>query len=190
VAVAVGRMVVFPGLQVEPPEVKLEFDSPPGRFPLDEGMSVMRISELLKSSLIKVDLMSDDKDELFEEMVQIFVNNDLLRDRDAALDAIRGREEKMSTGIGKGLALPHGKVKELSGLLMALGISRSGIEYDALDGQPVNVVIMVLAEAGNPGPHIEALAEISRLFSLPGFLDKIRQCRTVQEVVEAIRREE
>lgn len=150
----------------------------------------MRISELLKPSLIKVDLKSDDKDELFEEMVQLFVNHDLLADRDAALDAVRGREAKMSTGIGKGLALPHGKVKELNGLLMALGISRQGIEYDALDGQPVHVVIMVLAETGNPGPHIEALAEISRLFSLPGFLDRIRESRTVQEVAEAIRKEE
>ena len=150
----------------------------------------MRISELLKPSLIKVDLKSDDKDELFEEMVQMFVNHDLLADRDVALEAIRGREAKMSTGIGKGLALPHGRVKELNGLLMALGISRQGIEYDALDGQPVHVVIMVLAETGNPGPHIEALAEISRLFSLPGFLDKIRESRTVQEVAEAIRKEE
>ena len=110
----------------------------------------MRISELLKPSLIKVDLKSDDKDELFEEMVQMFVNHDLLADRDVALEAIRGREAKMSTGIGKGLALPHGRVKELNGLLMALGISRQGIEYDALDGQPVHVVIMVLAETGNP----------------------------------------
>ena len=61
----------------------------------------MRISELLKPSLIKVDLKSDDKDELFEEMVQMFVNHDLLADRDVALEAIRGREAKMSTGIAR-----------------------------------------------------------------------------------------
>jgi PTS system fructose-specific IIC component/PTS system nitrogen regulatory IIA component len=150
----------------------------------------MRISELLKPALVKVGVRSEDKDELFEEMVQLFTNQDLLPDREPALLAVREREEKMSTGIGKGLALPHGKVKGLNGLLMALGTSSQGIDYDALDGSPVHVVIMVLAETGNPGPHIEALAEISRLFSIPGFIDSIKAARTAQEVLEAIRREE
>jgi mannitol/fructose-specific phosphotransferase system IIA component (Ntr-type) len=150
----------------------------------------MRIADLLNSSLIKVDLQSEDKDELFEEMVQIFIDNGLIADRTAALKALLEREAKMSTGVGKGLALPHGKIEEARELLVAMGISRRGIEYEALDDQPVHVVIMVLAEMGNPGPHIQALAEISRLFSLPGFAESIRQAGTVQEVLDLLRREE
>ncbi len=96
----------------------------------------------------------------------------------------------MSTGISRGLALPHGKVKDVRSLLVAMGISKRGIDYQSLDGEPVYVVIMVLAETGNPGPHIETLAEISRLFSLPGFMARLRQAGTAAEVMEIIRQEE
>ncbi len=150
----------------------------------------MRIADLLTPSLIKLGLESEEKDELFEEMVQLFVDDGLLIDRDAALEALFEREAKMSTGIAKWLALPHGKLEEAEGLLMAMGVSRVGIEYDSLDGEPVFVVLMVFAEIGNPGPHIEALAEISRLFSIPGFIGKIRDAETAEEILRAIEEEE
>ena len=150
----------------------------------------MKISEKLTPSLIKVGLESDEKEEAFEEMVQLFVDNDLLQDRDAALRAIFEREAKMSTGIARWLGIPHGKIEEAKGLLMAIGTSREGVEYDSLDGEPVHIIIMVFAEVGNPGPHIEALAEISRLFSLPGFTNRIREAESAQEVLDLIKSEE
>ena len=150
----------------------------------------MKISDLLTTSLIKVGIESDEKEELFEEMVQLFVGSNLIQDRDAALQALFEREAKMSTGIAKWLALPHGKLEEAHGLLMAIGTSKRGIEYDSLDGEPVYVVLVVFAEIGNPGPHIEALAEISRLFSIPGFIDKIREAETPEEILTLIRGEE
>ena len=150
----------------------------------------MKISDLLTTSLIKVGIESDEKEELFEEMVQLFVGSNLIQNRDAALQALFEREAKMSTGIAKWLALPHGKLEEAQGLLMAIGTSKKGIEYDSLDGEPVYVVLTVFAEVGNPGPHIEALAEISRLFSIPGFIDKIREAETPEEILTLIRGEE
>ncbi|MFO7821504.1 MAG: PTS sugar transporter subunit IIA [Lentisphaeria bacterium] len=150
----------------------------------------MKISEKLTSSMIKVDLESEEKEEAFEEMVQLFVDNDLIEDRDAALQAILEREAKMSTGIARWLAIPHGKIEEANELLMAVGISKEGIDYDSLDGEPVHVLIMVFAEIGNPGPHIEALAEISRLFSIPGFTGKICKAETAAEVLNLIKNEE
>ena len=150
----------------------------------------MKLSSVLTPAVIKVGLQSEEKEELFEEMVQLFVDAGLLTDRAAALHAILEREAKMSTGIARWLALPHGKIEEATGLLMAMGISRQGIEYDSLDGEPVHVVLMVFAEAGNPGPHIEALAEISRLFSMPGFTAKIKDAATPAEVLEIIGQEE
>jgi len=150
----------------------------------------MKVSELLTPSLIKVGLESDEKEELFEEMVQLFVDDGLITDREAALQALFEREAKMSTGVAKWLALPHGKLDEAEGLLLALGTSEYGIEYDSLDGEPVHVVLMVFAEVGNPGPHIEALAEISRLFSIPGFTEKIRGAATAAEILAAISKEE
>ncbi len=150
----------------------------------------MKISELLTPSLIKIGLESEEKAELFEEMVHLFVRSGLIHDREAAVRALVEREEKMSTGVAKWLGLPHGKIAEAKGLLMALGISKQGIEYDSLDGEDVFVVLTVFAEEGNPGPHIEALAEISRLFSAPGFTGKIRDAASAEEVLDLIRREE
>ena len=150
----------------------------------------MKISEIIKTSLIATDLKSTDKTGLFDEMVQILLDQGLLHDGAAALQSLHEREAKMTTGIANGLALPHGKIREAKGLLMALGISRNGIEYESLDGEPVHVIIMVLAEIGNPGPHIESLAEISRLFAIPGFMNRIREAQSAKEILELIRREE
>lgn len=150
----------------------------------------MRLSELLTPELVKVGLESQEKEELFEEMVQLFIDAGLIQDRDAAVTALLERESKMSTGIAKWIGLPHGKLEEAQGLLMALGISREGIEYDSLDGEPVHVVITVFAEVGNPGPHIEALAEVSRLFSIPGFTERIMEADSSEDLLSIIKGEE
>ncbi|NOY80821.1 MAG: PTS sugar transporter subunit IIA [Kiritimatiellaeota bacterium] len=150
----------------------------------------MKISEKLPPALIKVGLESQDKEELFEEMVQLFVEAGLINDREAAIAALEEREAKMSTGVAKWLGLPHGKLEEAKEVMLALGVSSAGIEYDSLDGEPVYVVVMVFAEIGNPGPHIEALAEISRLFMIPGFIERIRNAQSAEEVLELIAAEE
>ena len=150
----------------------------------------MKISELLTPALIKLDLASLDKDELFEEMVQIFVANGQVSDRAAAVRILQEREAKMSTGVGNGIGIPHGKLPEAKQSLLALGISRQGIDYDALDGEPVHIVLVIFAQPDNPGQHIELLAEISRLFGIPGFSDRILAAATPQEVLDIIRSEE
>jgi len=150
----------------------------------------MNVSDLLTVDLIKIGLESDEKEELFEEMVQLFVDSGRITDRDEALEALFEREAKMSTGISKGLALPHGKLEGAEGLLISIATSDIGIEYDSLDGELVHVVVMVFAEVGNPGPHIEALAEISRLFLIPGSIDRIRAARLPEDILSLIKEEE
>jgi len=150
----------------------------------------MKISELVPPSLIKIGLESHEKEDLFEEMLQLFIDDGLIQDRESALLALFEREAKMSTGIAKWLALPHGKLAEAKSLMMAIGVARHGIEYDSLDGEPVHVVLMVFAEIGNPTPHIEALAEVSRLFSISGFIDKIRAAESPEDLLARIREEE
>lgn len=150
----------------------------------------MKISEFLKPTLIKMSLDSDNKDELFPEMVQLFVSEGLIKDRVTAIRVLEEREAKMSTGIANGLGLPHGKLPEAKQTLLAMGISKEGIEYDSLDGELVYIVITIFAELENPGQHIQVLAEISRLFSISGFMDRIRAAKTPSEVLDCIRSEE
>ena len=150
----------------------------------------MLISEILKPSMVRLDLDCETKEALFEEMVQMYVSAGLIKDREGAVMALLEREAKMSTGIASGFALPHGKISDVHGVQLALGVVPAGMDFESLDDEPVYVVIMLFSEPGNPTPHIEALSEISRLLLIPGFLDKIRHARSAQEVLQVIRAEE
>ena len=150
----------------------------------------MKISELLTPSLIKLDLQSLDKEDLFEEMVQVFVDNRLIDDAATAVAVLKEREEKMSTGVGNGVGIPHGKLPQAKRSLLAMGISRDGIDYDALDGELVYIVIAIFARPDNPGQHVELLAEISRLFAIPGFVERVRAAKTPEEILALIESEE
>ena len=153
-------------------------------------VDAMKISDLLKPSLIKLDLQSLDKEDLFGEMVQVFVDNHLISDAGAAVAVLKEREEKMSTGVGNGIGIPHGKLPGAKGSLLALGVSRDGIDYEALDGELVYIVITIFAPPDNPGQHVELLAEISRLFAIPGFAEKVRAAQSAEEVMALIVSEE
>jgi mannitol/fructose-specific phosphotransferase system IIA component (Ntr-type) len=150
----------------------------------------MRIRDLLDESVVKVGLESIDKEECFEEMIDLFVRSGRITDRSGALDAILQREGQGTTGIGKGIAIPHGKHPSITGLVAALGVSQEGIEFDADDGEPAHLIFMLLAKNNDPGPHIQALAEISRLLLVPGFYRKISEAKTAQEILDIIDAEE
>ncbi|MFA6173112.1 MAG: PTS sugar transporter subunit IIA [Kiritimatiellales bacterium] len=150
----------------------------------------MRIHDLLDESVVKVGLESVDKEECFEEMVELLVRGERITDRSGALTAILLREGQCTTGIGRGIAVPHGKHPSITGLVAALGVSLSGIEFDAVDTEPVHLVFMLLARNDDPGPHIQALAEISRLLLVPGFYRKIIEAGTAGEILEIINAEE
>jgi fructose-specific phosphotransferase system IIA component len=150
----------------------------------------MKISDLLNEKVIKVGLESEEKEEAFEELIDLLVRDGRLTDRDAAREAILEREEKQSTGIGRGVAIPHGKSDSIEELTAALGTSPDGIEYDSLDGEPVSVVFLLLANAHNPGPHIEALAQVATLFKIPGFIERLVDAESNEELYRIIRTEE
>ena len=143
----------------------------------------MRLSELLTEAVVKVGLEAEDKEEAFEELVDLLVRAGRITGRERALDVIRSREELQSTGIGRGLAIPHGKDAGIRELTACLGISHDGIEYDSLDGELVRVVFLLLAEKSNPGPHIEALSQIAKLFMVEGFIEKLVSARSPGDVL-------
>ena len=150
----------------------------------------MKISELLNERLIKTDLAGTEKEEVFEELIDMLMRERLVTDRRGAYSAIMEREKKQSTGIGRGVAIPHGKAAVVKQLCAALGVSKTGIEYDSLDGEPVQVVFLLLAEENKPGPHVMALAQIATLFKVPGFIEKLTAAKTPKELYDAVIAEE
>jgi PTS system fructose-specific IIC component/PTS system nitrogen regulatory IIA component len=130
----------------------------------------MLLQRVFAPGSIKIGLESEDKDELFEELVDMLAKEGG-RDfpRTSVLTAVREREDKMSTGIKKGIALPHGKAEGLPGLIGALGISRRGIEYASLDGEPVYLVFMLVSSVKDSELHLAALKRLAILLDDPEF---------------------
>jgi PTS system fructose-specific IIC component/PTS system nitrogen regulatory IIA component len=129
----------------------------------------MFLYEVFKPELVKVDLESVDKDEAFEELVDHFCQAERSNAREEILDALREREAKMSTGIHKGIGIPHGKTNAVENVYGILGISRRGIEYDALDGEPVYLIFMVLIPQKDTEKHLRILKRMAELLENPQF---------------------
>ena len=129
----------------------------------------MFLYETFPPELIKTGLDAEDKEEVFEELVDLFCQLKHEAAREDILDALRQREAKMSTGIHKGIAIPHAKVSGLERVHGILGVSKKGIDYDALDGQPVYLVFMLLAPLVDSETHLRLLKRLAALFENPLF---------------------
>ena len=129
----------------------------------------MFLHEVFPLECIKVNLEAEDKDEAFEELVDHLCQSGMTDAREAILTALQQREAKMSTGIHKGIAIPHGNTDAIDSVYGVLGISRKGIDYDALDGEPVYVLFMIIAPHGETETHLRILKRMAELFEDPQF---------------------
>jgi PTS system fructose-specific IIC component/PTS system nitrogen regulatory IIA component len=129
----------------------------------------MALSDLFPPEFIRIGLEAEDKDEAFEELADAFCQASRLDIREDILDAIRDRERKMSTGIQKGIAVPHGKTGAVDRVRGILGVSKRGIDYDALDGEPVYLLFMVIAPQTDTEKHLGVLKRLAELLQNPQF---------------------
>jgi PTS system fructose-specific IIC component/PTS system nitrogen regulatory IIA component len=129
----------------------------------------MLLSELFQPEFIKIGLEAEDKDEAFEELTDVYCQASRTNIREDILEAIRERERKMSTGIQKGIAIPHGKTSAVDRVCGVLGISKRGIDYDALDGQPVYLLFMILAPQTETEKHLRILKRLAEMLQNPQF---------------------
>lgn len=123
----------------------------------------MLLTELVTPQRIKVPLQSTSKDDLLRELVELLARSDGVKDVDDVLRAVRERETVLSTGIGSGVAIPHGKSSAVSRLRLVAGTTGEAVDFDALDGQPVRLFFLLVGPETAAGPHIKALSKISRL---------------------------
>ncbi len=146
----------------------------------------MNLTEILDKKCVKAPLQGKDKESVIIEMVDLLADNGQLLDRDGVLDAVLMREQTRSTGIGQGIAIPHGKCKGVKELVMAIGIAPDGIEFNSVDGKPVSIFVLLASPVDRTGPHIQALARISRLMLDADFKTALENSKTSEEIYDLI----
>jgi PTS system nitrogen regulatory IIA component len=149
----------------------------------------MALIDLMVEDIVKTPLESKDKPEVLRELVQILKDAEKIDDFDGALNAVQEREDKMSTGLQDGIAVPHGKTPVVSSLQLAIGISPTGIDFDALDENPTKLFFLLLAPPDQAGPHVQALAEIAKLAQSKAFCRALVRAESAEEVVELMKGE-
>jgi len=146
----------------------------------------MKLSEILDRSCIKIPMQAKDKNAAIAELVDLLAATNRVKDGQALLKAVLAREETRSTGIGRGLAVPHGKSPACDRLVMAIGKPAQPIDFASIDGQPVDVIVLLASPTDQTGPHIQALARISRLMLMEPFRRAVSAARTPDELASVI----
>lgn len=148
----------------------------------------MLLTELLTSDRIRIPLHADGKDELLSELVHAAAGD--VSAEAEVLRAVREREAVLSTGIGHGVAIPHGKSAALTELRMAAGCTTTPVEFDALDGQPVGLFFLLVGPESAAGPHIKALSLISRVVRDAAIRDRLSAAPDAATFLEILREAE
>lgn len=146
----------------------------------------------LNERAVTTALKSQSKEDVIRELVELLAGAGSIKEKDVAklVPILLKRESLGSTGIGQGVAIPHGKSDSVSGLVAAFGVSRTGVKFDSLDGEPVHLFFLLLAPEDSAGPHLKALARISRLLKDKHFRDGLRNAKDEKTLARIIREED
>ena len=146
----------------------------------------MNLKKILSTDCILPDLKADSKNGVIEEMITGLSAAGKISAHDAVLNAVLAREAKMSTGMQNGIAIPHAKTDDVSQLVAAIGIHRAGVDFQSMDKKPAHIFIMTLSPETRTGPHIQFLAEISKLLCKPDLREKLLQAQTADEILNLL----
>jgi mannitol/fructose-specific phosphotransferase system IIA component (Ntr-type) len=147
----------------------------------------LQLADILTIDRIRIPLEGATKDALLRELVVVAASDDGIADLEAVFQAVRDREAILSTGIGHGVAIPHGKSAVVPELRMAAGRTAAPVDFDALDGQPVELFFLLVGPESAAGPHIKALSRISRLVRRDEVRAKLIGATTPEEFLDALR---
>jgi PTS system nitrogen regulatory IIA component len=153
-------------------------------------MDDMKIMDFLSPEAVIVDLQATDKKNAIIELVEILKTTKNVKKTDEIIQVVLEREKLGSTGIGQGVAIPHGKTDVLQEQVGVLGISRKGIEFNSLDGEPVNIIFLLVGPVEVAGQHLKALSRISRLFKDKFLRQAIKEAQVPDAVVKIIQQED
>jgi fructose-specific phosphotransferase system IIA component len=154
------------------------------------GVQDMLLTQIMQPSCVKVPLEAKDKESAIIELLDLLDSNGVLDNRDSAQEAVMTREKTRSTGIGSGIAIPHGKCNSVKELVMTMGIVPDGMDFQSVDNKPVKIIILLVSPLDQTGPHIQALASISRLMLDEDFKSKLEQSSSAEELYDLLQTKE
>ncbi len=150
----------------------------------------MKIVDLLNPAAIVADLKAKGKNDVLAELTDAIVNLENSLDRDEVINVLQERERLGSTGIGEGVAIPHGKLKNIDNLLISFGRSKAGVDFDSMDAKPAHLFFLLVAPEGSVGVHLKTLARISKLLKNPSVRRRLLDARDGEEIYKIISEEE
>jgi PTS system nitrogen regulatory IIA component len=146
----------------------------------------MNLKTVLTIETINPHLKGTTKEEIINELLDVLVTAQKIPDRTAAYNAVMDREQKMSTGMKHGIAIPHGKSPTIQDLVACIGISDKPVDFDSLDHEPCRIFIMTLSPVEKTGPHLQFLAEISLLFKSADKRHEILAAKSAEELLRIL----
>jgi fructose PTS system EIIBC or EIIC component len=150
----------------------------------------MKLHELLKKEFVIADLKGNSKEDVINELIDLYKNDNRITDIEKVRDSVLEREKIMSTGVGKGFAIPHGKTNYVNEILAAFGKTKSPIDYQALDGQPVHLVFLLVGKDNMVSTHIKLLSRISRMMNKEEFRNMLLEAESSEDIVNIFKDEE
>jgi fructose-specific phosphotransferase system IIA component len=150
----------------------------------------MKVSELLNPGVIIADLKGNKKEDVINELIDLLKSDSRVQDIEKVRAAVLDREKIMSTGVGKGFAIPHGKTNSISDIVAAFGKANNPVDYDALDNQPVQLIFLLVGKDNLVSKHIKLLSRISRMMNKDDFRNRLMEAATVEEILDIFQKEE
>jgi len=158
----------------------------------NEGGKEMKIMDFLSKKAITADLKGTKKDEVIRELTDLLINAGEVdkKDKSKLIELLIAREAMGSTAIGQGVGIPHAKSDCVKELIAAFGLSQKGVDFDSLDGEPVYIFFLLVAPRDSAGPHLKALARISRLLKDKYFRESLRHSKDDKSIIKIISQED
>ena len=152
----------------------------------------MKISDFLCTKAISADLKGTTKAEIIDELVGLLVNAGAIekKNKSKLVEILLAREALGSTAIGQGIAIPHGKSENVTKLTAGLGVSKKGVDFDSLDGEPAYIFFLLVAPVDSAGPHLKALARISRLLKDKYFRENLKNAKEDKIILKLVSQED
>jgi len=150
----------------------------------------MKISDILEEKVVLTNLSGQSKEAIINALVNLVAQSPKVLDGEKVRSAVFEREKIMSTGVGNGFAIPHGKTDAVSDTVAAFAVTSDPVEYQSLDEKPVRLIFLLVGKDNMVGPHIKLLSRISRLMNKEEFRNKLLAAQSPRDVIETFRQEE